>query len=80
MIDNRDWRNVNWLWGKFLELICIDTQDDIIPTIQPKSFKPAYLPHIALFGKISHHRSRRVWICTNPPFILMPLSMFLTCG
>lgn len=46
MIDNRDWRNMNWLWGKFLELICIDIQGDIIPAVQPKSFKPNYSPHI----------------------------------
>lgn len=39
MIENWDWRSMNLLWGKFLELICIDIQGDIIPIILPKILK-----------------------------------------
>lgn len=39
MIENWDWRSMNLSWGKFLELICIDIQGDIIPIILPKILK-----------------------------------------
>lgn len=43
--DNRDWRGMSLVLGKFLELLCIDIRDDITRIVPPKILKINNSPH-----------------------------------